>query len=149
MDASTIAIISLWVSGILAAIRIFELVDSRRPKLSVVTSLTSDPEIGNTITILNASNVPANIWYFELAYVEPGRCQRYIPLLRKTVSEESPLDHESCNITVPPHGQHSLDFSDGDHFNWGPSIKCDIYLKIWMVGRRSQTWFWITGPSGR
>jgi hypothetical protein len=136
MDTATTAILALFISAVLALLRIYEFIVDRRPKLTAITSLATLPEIGNTITLLNASKIPANIWYFELVWTEAGRLQKYFKLFRKVVSEDSPLDHEGCNITVPPHSQYSLEFCEADHFTWGPKLKHDIYLKVWMVGRR-------------
>jgi hypothetical protein len=37
-------------------------------------------------------------------------------------------------------------FREENHFDWGVSLKQDIYLKLWLVGRASPVWLWITGP---
>ena len=134
---------------VMMLIRAYEFYRDRRPKLSLVVSLTSAQEEGNTITLLNASKVPANLWNYSLAWVKPGFFRRHIPLLRRVEHEESPFDFENCNITVEPYAQCSLNFSEGDHFSWGHKMTHDIYLKLWMVGRRSHSpkWLWVTGPA--
>jgi hypothetical protein len=143
MDIATAALI---VSVTLAGLRVYEFFQDRRARLKVLVLLTSDPITGNTITLLNSSKVPANIYYFTLVWVQPGRLQRYCRFLRKVESEESPMDYQHCNITVPPHSQHALEFSEVDHFNWGHTLKSDIYLKVWLVGWRYPKWFFVTGP---
>ena len=74
---------------VLAALRAVEFFQDRRPRLTIVTSLTSDHEIGNTVTLLNASKVPANIWHFSLVWVKPGTLQKYFRIFRKAEREES------------------------------------------------------------
>ncbi len=70
-----------------------------------------------------------------------------IPFTRKEIDSESPEDPSmGCNIHLKPHEPSHLLFSDQYHFDWGGSLKHDIYLKIWFVGRKQPKWFWVTGP---
>jgi hypothetical protein len=111
-----------------------------------VVELTGDEDIGNTIRITNTSKVPANIYYFELVWVKPHRSHRLVPLFRKAEMDESPLEHQGCNITVEPYSQYPLTFTQSYHFDWGIKLKHHIYLKLWIIGRRSPKWLWVTGP---
>jgi hypothetical protein len=139
-------VIALVISLVLAGVRIYEFADERRSKLRILSSLTSLSEIGNTITLLNASKTPINIWSYGLAWVKPTIFSRYLAFCRKPEEEMSPFDYDGCNITVEPHSQSSITFADADHFDWGSKLKYDIYLKLWTVGRRSPVWFFVTGP---
>jgi len=141
MDQGTLALV---ISAILAAIRVYEFVCSWRLGLSVKPALTSDPEIGNDIVVLNASNTPANIYFLDLVWLD-RRWFRRLPGFRKVVNCESPIDLNR-NITVPPHGQGTISFSEADYFAWGAALKEDIYLRLWLVGRRKPVWFFVTGP---
>ena len=146
MDQGKIALVALVISVLLAVVRIYEFARSRWWRgLSVKSALTSLPEIGNDVIILNASATPANIYYFDLVWV-PRSLGFRMRIFRKIVRDESPLEADYCNITVSPHGQATLPFSEADHFAWGVRLKEDIYLRLWLVGRRKPVWFWITGP---
>jgi hypothetical protein len=147
---------SVWVSvyaallaTILGVLRAVELFLDRRPKIIALVALTSLPDIGNTITLVNKSKTPANIYYYELVWVTPGYLQRYIPVLRRVGSTESPLTHEHADITIGAHSRYDLSFDDDYHFEWGVHLKNDIYLKIWIAGRRSPVWFLAAGAGGR
>lgn len=150
--------ISFWLSiagfatsSILAVIKGVEFYGSRRVTFSAETRLTSSEQYGNTIVLLNKSNIPATISYFELAWTEQRSllgCR--IPLTRKVIYTESPIDPpDGYDATVPPHTTHSLLFREENHFDWGVSLKQDIYLKLWLVGRGSPIWLWITVPKSK
>jgi hypothetical protein len=130
----------------LAGLRIYEFFKDRAPRLSVLVELSDDANTGNTITLLNASKIPANILYFDLIWVQRGPFGKNIRLGRKITRENEPLEGETCNITVGPHSQRALVFAEQDHFGWGAALSEDIYLRLWLIGRRSPRWFWVTGP---
>lgn len=131
----------------LAALRFYEFDRDRRPKLDTSVTLTSDEGFGNTIILLNSSKVPANIYNYSLAWVRPHFLHRYISSFRKVDHEEFPLGpHDNCNITVAAYSQYSLHFTDENHFEWGIQLKHNVYLKLWMIGRRRPLWLRITGP---
>jgi hypothetical protein len=144
MDMATAAFL---VSGVLALIRIYEFFQDRRARLKLLVSLTGSEQIGNTLTLLNSSKVPANIYYVSLVWIEPTFLSRYLRFFRKIVTQETFSDHDYLNITVPPHGQQEFNYSEQYHFDWGQSLKHDIYLKVWLTGWRFPKWFFVTGPS--
>jgi hypothetical protein len=155
MDRSDI---SFWLSlagfatsTILAIIKGIEFYASRRVSISVDSGFTGDESRGNTLTLLNRSSTPITISYYELAWVERRRVFGIpIPFTRKVTYSETPLDPvDGCAIALQPHAAHSLEFKGEYHFDWGASLKQDIYLKIWRVGSRTAIWRWITGPGMR
>jgi hypothetical protein len=73
-----------------------------------------------------------------------------IPFTWKVVTRESPLDPgDGYYSVIPAHGVEHLNFSERYHFDWGDELKQAIYLRLWLVGRTSPIWFWITGPGSR
>lgn len=147
LDQITLERAGAAVAFVLAVLRVFEFVRDRRPSLSVSTSFTTDEDIGNQITLLNASRISAAVHYFSLVWTRRKPWYRRLPFFKSVVTEETPLQGHSCDITVPAHGMAQLVFNEVNHFDWGHKIKDDIYLKVWMVGRRRPKWFWITGPT--
>ena len=143
-----LSIASFATSTVLAIIKGVEFYGARRITITADARLTSSEDIGNTIVLLNKSDIPATISYFELAWTERRSIFGWnIPFTRKVVKTESPLDPpDGYDETVPPHETHSLWFREEYHFDWGPSLEQDIYLKLWLVGRTSPIWLWITGP---
>lgn len=137
------------LATILGVLRVVEFYLDRRPKIIALVSLTSLPELGNTIALINKSKTPANIYYYELVWATPGYIQRYLPFFRKIGSTESPFTHEYADITIGPHARYDLTFTDEYHFDWGASLKNDIYLKIWIAGHRRPAWFLAAGAGGR
>lgn len=130
----------------LAALKVAEFFRDRRPKVSVVRMLRGSSEVGNDLLLTNASKVPAAIYYYELIWLEPSLLTKYLGLRRKRVSYEFTLADELCNISIDGHSHEILNFSDQDHFDWGPDLTNDLYLSISMVGRRRPLWLWIAGP---
>lgn len=143
VDAGTVG---LALSCILGAIRIYEFFRGRQLGLSIKTQLTSNPEIGNTVLLLNSSANPINIYCFNLVWLERDWLRWAPAPWRRISSTDSPLDFEYCDITVPPRGQHSLLFGESYHFHWGVRLRHDIYLQLWLVGRRRPVWFHVTSP---
>jgi hypothetical protein len=135
-------------SSILAIIKGLEFYSSRRAAFTADVRLTSSQEVGNTIVLLNKSGIPATISYFELVWMERRRLLGWpVPFLWKVIQTESPIDPpDGYDETVAPHAVHSLWFNEEYHFDWEGDLKQDIYLKLWLVGRGSPIWIWITGP---
>lgn len=144
-----LSIAGFCISVVLAIVKLIEFFITRRVKLKADASLTSSGDIGNTITILNASAIPVTISYFELSWVERKKIWSIpIPFTRLEVSTESPIDPpDGYDALVLPHQTHSITFSGEYHFDWGGSLEHDIYLKVWLVGQGRPTWLWVTGPA--
>jgi hypothetical protein len=130
----------------LAIMKAIEFYQTQRISFAADVRLTSSEEIGNTVILLNKSNLPATIAYFDLAWIEPRSLFGWsVPFTRKVVSEQSPLDPPyEYYQTVPPHGTHHLSFTDENHFDWGAGLKQDIYLRLWLMGRSSPIWILVT-----
>ncbi len=149
--------ISFWLSiagfatsSILAIIKGIEFYSARRVTFAADTRLTGSEQYGNTIVLLNKSNIPATISYLELVWVDRSRTifGWRLPWAWEVVARDSPIDGaDGYDETVPPHATHSLWFRDENHFDWRVSLKEDIYLKLWLAGRGKPIWLWITGPS--
>jgi hypothetical protein len=136
---------------VLAIIKVFEFWTQRRQKFGLDVGLTGSEDLGNTLVLLNRSNVPLAISYFDLAWVERRcllgcrRCR--IPFTRRVIRDDSPCDPASgYYATVQPHATHRLSFTGQYHFHSGVRLPHDIYLRLWIVGRRSPIWMWVTGP---
>jgi hypothetical protein len=98
--------------------------------------------------LLNTSTIPATISYFDLAWVKRRTlfaCP--IPFTSEVVKDDSPVPPEfGYDETIPPHGTHHLNFTEDYHFDWGGDLKENIYLRLWLVGRRSPIWLLVAGP---
>jgi hypothetical protein len=144
-----LSIAGFGISAVLAIVKLVEFFITRRVSMKADAMLTSSEDIGNTITVLNSSAIPVTISYFELAWT--GQRTVYgisIPFTRKELTTESPIDPpDGYDALVLPHQTHSLPFRGEYHFDWGASLKQDIYLKVWLVGYGRPIWLWITGPS--
>jgi len=148
--------VSLWLTrigaltGFIAFVfKAWEFVRDRRPSLRVVTSLTGDAGVGNTVTILNSSKVGTSIYYLTLEALPPTRLNR---LLRRFpvgfAHKEFDLEYDTAKIDVPAYGQASLPFTDDDHFAWGASRTTDLYLRIWTTARRRPINFLVARAGG-
>jgi hypothetical protein len=131
------------VSTVLACVRGYEFFRDRRPKLSLISRLCSWDELGNDLVLLNSSKIPANIYYYELVWAKRSFLGKNIKLGRRILSKHSPLEEDLCDITVPPHQQATLNFSEQNHF--GTISEHDLYLRLSLVGRRSPLWLWVLG----
>lgn len=152
MDRGTV---SFWLSvfgattgAILAAIRIFEFYSARRVSFETEVRLHPRAEPGNEIVLLNKSSIPVIISYFDLVWVKPSTAfGSPIPFTWNIVREATPIEPETTyDVTVAPHATHALFFPAVEYLNWGLNIEHDVYLRLWIFGRRSPLWFWIVGP---
>jgi hypothetical protein len=88
---------------------------------------------GNDLILLNNSKIPANIYHFELVSAKRSLLGKNFKLGRRFLGTEFSLEDVVCDITVPPHGQRTLNFSEQDHFAWGARLKFELYLRLWLV----------------
>ena len=146
VGAFVVSAVSLFISGSLAVLRYNEYRLSRAPRLSLTTLLTGDEGLGNEITLLNASSVPASIYSYDLVWARRGPFGKNCSVGRRYVDTGFSLRADSVHITVPPHSQETIHFRGQDHFPWGGSITHDLYIRLWMVGRRKPLWLWVTEP---
>ena len=144
--AIVIALLSLSISAVLALVRLYEFVRDRSPHLSAITRLTSDPDIGNEVTLLNASKVPANIYHYDLVRAHRSPLGKNWRIGRKVVGVEFDLEGDNVHVTVDAYSQTIIPFTGQDHFDWGGALKHDLYIRLWMVGRHRPLWLWVTGP---
>jgi hypothetical protein len=152
MDRADVAfwlsIVATATSFALALLKGFEFYTERRIRFDADVRLTSSEDIGNTIVLLNKSNIPATISYFDLAWVERRSIFGWpLPFTRKVVTDRSPIDPPyGYDETIPPHCTHQLRFTEVDHFDWGKQLNQHIYLRLWLAGRNAPIWIWVTGP---
>ena len=129
--------------------RAWEFIRDRRPSLRVVSLLTSDAGVGNTLTILNSSKVGTSIYNLTLEALPPTRLNRLWPRFPDGFAHvEFDLEDGSAKIDVPAYGQASLPFTDDDHFTWGVSRTTDLYLRIWTTARRRPINFLVARAGG-
>jgi hypothetical protein len=129
--------------------KVWEFYYDRRPKLRISCSLTSDPDRGSTITILNSSKVGTSIHYYQLEALPKSRLNRWWPRFPKGWEHiEFSLEEQTVNIPVPPHGHADIHFEGQDHFNWGASRTDDLYLRIWTAFRDRPYTFFVVGAGG-
>jgi hypothetical protein len=142
-----ISIASFALSGILAIIKLVEFFSTNKIRIKADVALTGLPEIGNTITLLNDSEIPITVAYFELAWTDKRKLFGVrIPFTRKTGATESPIEPtDGYSELIPPHETHALTFRNEYHFDWGMTLGHDIYLKVWLVGHDNPYWLWVTG----
>src|SRR5882757_6309183 len=90
--------------------RAWEFIRDRRPSLRVVSLLTSDAGVGNTLTILNSSKVGTSIYNLTLEALPPTRLNRLWPRFPDGFAhvEFDHLEDGSTKIDVPAYGQASL-----------------------------------------
>jgi hypothetical protein len=152
MDQVTVtfwlSILGAVTATILAILKGIEFYRAQRLSFCVSVRLTGSEEVGNAIVLLNKSSIPATISYFDLAWVERRSLFGWpIPFTRKVLRDWSPVfPPDSYDKTIAPHGTHHLSFTENDHFDWSWKLRQDIYLRLWLIGRNSPIWIWITGP---
>ena len=95
--------------------------------------MSTDPKIGNTISLRNASKVPANIYYYTLESQPRTWLHRLRPRFGKPVRIEFNAQATTVDVTVPAYGQAKLFFVDKTYFEW-VDRKDDLYLRLWIVG---------------
>jgi len=143
-----LSIIGTTVAVALAIIKGYEFFQGVRPRIKASVTLTGSEEVGNTVVLLNKSSIPANLAYFDLAWIERKFLFGWpVPFTRRVVMTDSPIDPpDGYYVTIPPHDTHTLSFTEENHFGWGGDLKTDIFLRLWLIGRRSPIWVWLTGP---
>jgi len=131
--------LGLWgsiVATALAGIKIWEFY--RDTRLGITTSYSfSDPERGNEIIIENTSKTPVLITYWELVWA-----RRFMWLNLLEIGEEYP-DVGYCDITVPAHSRHVMEFKDQHYFQRKHKIsgqRVTLYLKLYIAGKAQPVW---------
>jgi hypothetical protein len=132
-----------WIFGaILFAIKLYDVYRDGRPSLRIVPILTGDPEVGHTISFLNASKTPASIYYLEVGRTSRKPFYRLLrPFRQITHIAFRPHAPEAFSLTVPAYGQASMNFSEQDYFPLKTQLDRDLYLRIELVGYRWSQWF--------
>lgn len=138
------------LAGFIAFVfKAWEFFRDRRPSLRVISSLTGDAVVGNTVTILNSSKVGTNIYYLTLEALPPTWLNRLWPRFPEGFAhKEFDLEYDTANIEVPGYGQARLPFTDNDHFTWGASRTTDLYLRIWTTAHRRPINFLVARAGG-
>ena len=143
-----LSIASFAISGVLASIKLVEFFSANRVHIKADVALTSLSELGSTVTLLNDSEIPITISYFELAWTNKRKLFGLIsiPGTRKVDFTDSPIDPpDGYSALIAPHETHSLPFTGDHHFDWGMELAHNIYLKVWIVGHDDPFWLWVTG----
>ena len=111
--------------------------------------LTSHPQLGHTITILNASEIPITIAYYEIVWTEKRKLFGLIPVpfTRKVTSVDSPIDPpDGYSALIDSHQTHQIHLVEDYQFDWGAELKHGVWLRVWLVGHDKPFWLHLTGP---
>jgi hypothetical protein len=107
-------------------------------KIVVDRSLTSSPQIGNSIWITNLSDKPLLISAWDVIWAR-RRLWRWV---QTNHCEGS--DWDSDGIEIKPNARVRLDFADGRHFGTGAKMReqfGQLYFRVWRPGSRGARWF--------
>ena len=134
-------------------LKLWEFYHDRRPSLRLTYSFASDPDMGNTLVILNSSKVGTCIWNYSLVAVPNTVLDQLWPRFsssyaRVEVMHEEMSGGDPVNIEVPPYGQATIRFSGEHHFDWSHSRTNDLYLRLWTTFRRRPISLFVVGPRG-
>src|SRR5262245_39749628 len=142
----------LWVTrtGALAGFvafvfRAWEFFRDRRPNLRLTWLFTTDPDVGNTLIILNSSKVGTSIYHYSLESLPKTRLNRLWRRFPKGYHHVEASSDEPVKIDVPAYGQVSMQFANDEHFNWGASRTDDLYLRLWTTSRRRPITLFVVG----
>jgi hypothetical protein len=130
----------------LAGLKVLEFSRDRKPKIYVEKIFRGVADLGHDLILLNSSKVPANVYYYDLIWVKPSFLTKCFGFRRKIVSHEFSMEDNTCDIRIDGQSQAVINFSDERYFATGAAVKDDLYLKMFMAGRRRPLWIWITGP---
>lgn len=138
-------ILAIWatiVSTVLAYIKILE-VWRDRLRLSTSYEFAAPGYGGNRIIIENPSKTPIMISYWELLWIRRAR------FISEVTDGRFPTDEGYCNITIPAHARHVLEFDGSEYFEWGSSAISNgtLYIKLHVVGRRNPLTLRVYNPS--
>lgn len=135
MAAENADIAAWWgavIATIVGAVQVYDRL-FHKPTPAVTYSMSGNADIGNTITIINASNVPVLITYWELYW---GRVKGF-GMDRGTSVAEKDFEDSSV-LTLAPHSHHTWTFAEQNHFAWGYKMapRGNLYIELSVVGRR-------------
>lgn len=122
-------ILALWgavLSSILAGIKIYEFWGNRF-RVNTRYHFTSDPYVGNQISIRNLSTKPIILEHWEIYYAKG-----YWPIW-KLKEITSPGD-DSCDLQIMPNDSRTFKFSESEYFSWNNGRR--IVIELWIAGRR-------------
>jgi hypothetical protein len=120
--------ITLWLSigsfalsVLLGIIRLVEFFSANKVRLKADAMLTSDEKLGHTVTVVNKSDVPVTISYFEIAWTERRKLFGIpIPFTRSVDSTDSPIEPpDGYDALIAPHETHQIWLTGDYQFDWG------------------------------
>lgn len=131
-EATVVAWWGAGLSSILGAVTIYDRF-FRKPVPETTYMLAGDAGVGSQIVVINTSPTPLLVKHWSLYYAKPER-QLW---LRRDYELASPDDLDADVRTIPPHSSWALQFVDGDHFSWGPSMakRGQLYIELRLAGR--------------
>jgi hypothetical protein len=138
--------LAVWAAAISTALPCIKIWEVWRDRLRLTTSydFAAPGQGGYKIIIENPSKTPVMISYWELLW----RKGSYVN--SETTSGRFP-NEGYCEITIPAHGRHVLEFDGDEYFErgWASIAKGKLYLKLYVVGRRWGLMLKVYDPSAR
>lgn len=110
----------------------------RTRRIAVERMITSHPEIGNTLTIVNLSDKPLMISAWDIVWAR-GR-----PWGRTVTMGAFDGNEDSVGFTIPPHERKRFNFLHEHHFPTGRKTQRRngrLYCRIWLAGDGKARWF--------
>jgi len=104
-----------------------------RTRIEVGYNFTSDPHVGNEITIRNLSGVPIIVTYWELVW-QHRHWLHWKESRRIDLGEVS--DGLFGDTKLDSHTSTTLEFREFNHFRPDLSGKDQIYIRLHIAGRR-------------
>lgn len=131
-SAAVPAWLGLFLSVVLAAVKIWELVRDRA-RVQVDAMFSTSVSVGNEIRIRNVSPKSLILVHWELFYRSRN------PLRRRAAPIA--IADSIAGATIAPASEHALTFNDQDYFSTNVSALNGrgVYVRLWFAGRRP-TW---------
>tara|TARA_R110002051_G_scaffold314963_1_gene392756 strand:- start:512 stop:1033 length:522 start_codon:yes stop_codon:yes gene_type:complete len=139
-------IVAWWgavVATIVGAVQVYDRL-FHKPPPTVTYLMSGSEEVGNHVTIINASNVPIIITAWELYW---GKVKRFGMERGTSIAE---ADFEDVTVlTLAPYGHKTWSFTEENHFAWGYKMakRGHLYIELNVVGRRRPVVLHVYNPA--
>lgn len=136
-NAPSFIAIALFVWGIVKGVAAL-VARYKKRGFTVERTLTSAPDIGNDVTIVNLSDKPLMISAWDIVWA------RWRPWGKHITCGAADGDDDSYGLTIPPYDRHRFGFVGEYYFDTGAktrAAKGRLYMRIWIAGQRGAHWF--------
>ena len=134
MDVDNADIAAWWgaiVATVVGAVQVYDRL-FHKPTPKVTYLMSASHEVGNHVTIINASNVPVIITGWKLYW---GKVKGFGMTRQYAIAE---ADFEDVTVvTLPPYGHKKWSFTGEHHFEWREQMvaRGQLYFELDVVGR--------------